>query len=137
MASTTSVGVFEDYTQKKSQYLLRLLGLKKKFHIFNHSEYDCKIVVSPGEITNLSCIKLGPAEFTMTYDTPGESTQDTNLLANSMRKIYTSTRDSYITVFVRVEDKWIILFKNKRHSVSKDFNIFARHIEEAMLNVHS
>lgn len=134
MASTTSMGVFDDYTQKKSQYLLRFLGLKKKFHIFNHSEYDCKVVVSPGEITNLSCIKLGPAEFNMTYDAPNESTQDTNLLADSTRKIYTSTRDSYITVFVRVEDKWIILFKNKRHSVSKDFNIYGRHIKEAMLN---
>lgn len=134
MASTTSMGVFDDYTQKKSQYFLRFLGLKKKFHIFNHSDYDCKVVVSPGEITNLSCIKLGPAELNLTYDAPDESTQDTNLMAHSMRKIYTSTRDSYITVFIRVEEKWIILFKNKRHSVSKDFNIYSRHVKEAMLN---
>lgn len=133
--TTSNNAVFGNYKPKNFQYFLRFVGFKKKFHVLNHTDYDAKIVVSPGEIFNVECIKIGPAEFNMAYECASENVQESNLLANAKRKIYTCSRDSYVTVLMRVADEWIVLFKNRRHSISKDLNIYNRHIREAKLNM--
>jgi len=136
MDTTTSNHTqFKKYKPKNLEYVLRFLGLKKKFHVFNHTDYDAKIILSPGEIYNVECIRIGPAEFNMAYDSASDNVQESNLLANAKRKIYTCSRDSYITILMRVDDEWIVLFKNRRHSISKDLNIYDRHIREARLNM--
>ena len=129
---TKTTGVVEDFAPKPLQSFLRYVGVKKKFYIFNHTDYNIKVIVSPGEITNLSGVKLGPAEFNLTYDTPHDSTQESTILARGQRKIYTSSRDSYVTIFLKHQNEWIILFKNRRHSIANDLNIFNRHIREAL-----
>lgn len=117
----------------RNDHVLRALRLKKKTHIINASGTDALAIVSPRQVNHVAGVEVGIANFEVgiEFEKMGDlQIQKVRLPANYDKKIRLDTKKFYVTIKLKVENEWRILFQNRLFCCDQDIVLYKRHVKE-------
>ena len=92
--------------------LLRFMGLRKNFWVYNKSSKRARVIITTTAIGRIT--KIGVDKFSADIQWEGSAKEtDEVISAGRRRKFYSETSQVYLTIFIEIDSVWKQLRKNK------------------------